>query len=165
MRLTVGKGLDEYLQKLGNLELRAPESIGKAIYQGAKIVADAIERNIEALPVDDSQHSEQLKGIRSIQKEGLKGRPNGKGGGFGISKAETTNGYRHVKLGFDGYNKLRTKKYPEGQPNAMIARTFEAGNSFTKKIPFVAPAVRATRDKAEAKMAEVIDTEITKVME
>lgn len=164
MRFQVGKGMDEYLSKLGNLEMTAPLAIGRAIYQGAKVVADAIERNIEALPVDDSQHGDQLKGIRSIQKEGLKGRPKGKGGGFGISKAETTNGYTHVKLGFDGYNKLRTKKYPGGQPNAMIARTIEGGNSFTRKHPFVGPAVRASRDQAEAAMGRTIDAEINKVM-
>lgn len=164
MRLQVGSGIDNYLNKLENLDLTAPEAIGKAIYQGAKIVADAIERNIEALPVDDSRHSEQLKGIRSIQKEGLKGRPKGKGGGFGISPSRNDNGYINVKLGFDGYNKLKTKKYPQGQPNAMIARTFESGNSFTKKIPFVAPAVRATKDAAELKMAQIIDAETSKVM-
>ena len=164
MRFQVGKGMDEYLSKLGNLEMTAPVAIGQAIYHGAEVVADAIERNIEALPVDDSQHSEQLKGIRSIQKEGLKGRPNGKGGGFGISKADTTNGYRHVKLGFHGNNKLITKKYPHGQPNAMIARTIEGGNSFTRKHPFVGPAVRASRDQAEATMAKVIDAEINKAM-
>ena len=156
MRLQVGKGMDEYLQKLGNLELRAPESIGKAVYKGADIVADAVKANINNMPVED-QYSERITGIKSIQKIGLIK-------SFGIAKMRDDNGYYNVKLGFDGYNALKTKKYPQGQPNAMIARTFESGNSFTKKIPFVAPAVRATREAAEQKMAQVIDTEISKVM-
>lgn len=156
MRLQVGKGMDEYLQKLGNLELRAPESIGKAVYKGADIVADAVKANINSMPVED-QFSEHITGIKSIQKIGLIK-------SFGIAKMRDDNGYYNVKLGFDGYNALKTKKYPQGQPNAMIARTFESGNSFTKKIPFVAPAVRATREAAEQKMAQVIDTEISKVM-
>ena len=156
MRLQVGKGMDEYLQKLGNLELRAPESIGKAVYKGADIVADAVKANINNMPVED-QYSERITGIKSIQKIGLIK-------SFGIAKMRDDNGYYNVKLGFDGYNTLKTKKYPQGQPNAMIARTFESGNSFTKKIPFVAPAVRATREAAEQKMAQVIDTEISKVM-
>lgn len=156
MRLQVGKGMDEYLQKLGNLELRAPESIGKAVYKGADIVADAVKANINNMPVED-QFSEHITGIKSIQKIGLIK-------SFGIAKMRDDNGYYNVKLGFDGYNALKTKKYPQGQPNAMIARTFESGNSFTKKIPFVAPAVRATREAAEAKMAQVIDTEVSKVM-
>ena len=70
----------------------------------------------------------------------------------------------NTKLGFDGYNKQITKKYPKGQPNAMIARTFESGNSFTQKIPFIAPAVRAKREEAERKMAEVIDQTTAKIM-
>ena len=159
MRFQVGKGMDEYLSKLGNLEMTAPLAIGRAVYDGAKVVADAVKRNIEALPVDDSPHSEgeRTTGLKSIQKEGLKH-------GFGISRSEMTNGYKHVKLGFSGYNKLKTKKYPSGQPNAMIARTFEGGNSFTKKTPFVGPAVRASRDQAEAAMEHTIDAEINKVM-
>lgn len=156
MRLQVGKGMDEYLQKLGNLELRAPESIGKAVYKGADIVADAVKANINNMPVED-QYSERITGIKSIQKIGLLK-------SFGIAKMRDDNGYYNVKLGFDGYNALKTKKYPQGQPNAMIARTFESGNSFTKKIPFVAPAVRATKEAAEAKMTQVIDTEVSKVM-
>lgn len=156
MRLQVGKGMDEYLQKLGNLELRAPESIGKAVYKGADIVADAVKANINNMPVED-QYSERITGIKSIQKIGLIK-------SFGIAKMRDDNGYYNVKLGFDGYNALKTKKYPQGQPNAMIARTFESGNSFTKKIPFVAPAVRATKEAAEAKMTQVIDTEVSKVM-
>lgn len=156
MRLQVGKGMDEYLQKLGNLELRAPESIGKAIYKGADIVADAVKANINNMPVED-QYSERITGIKSIQKIGLIK-------SFGIAKMRDDNGYYNVKLGFDGYNALKTKKYPQGQPNAMIARTFESGNSFTKKIPFVAPAVRATKDAAELKMAQIIDAETSKIM-
>lgn len=157
MRFQVGKGMDEYLSKLGNLEMTAPLAIGRAVYDGAKVVADAVKQNIEALPVDDSPHSERVTGPKSIQKEGLKH-------GFGISRSEYTNGYKHVKLGFSGYNKLKSKKYPNGQPNAMIARTFEGGNSFTKKTPFVSPAVRSSRDRAEAAMEHTIDAEINKVM-
>lgn len=156
MRFQVGKGMDEYLSMLGNLEFKAPSSMGKAIYEGANIVADAIQKNIQGLRVDDSPHSEHISGIRSIQKEGLIH-------GFGIAKAETDGGYRNVKLGFDGYNKLKSKKYPNGQPNAMIARTFEAGNSFTRKQPFVGPAVRSSRAAAEEKMKQVIDTDLQSI--
>lgn len=157
MKLEVGKGLDEYLRRLGNLEHSAPEAMGKAIYEGAGIVYKKVRQNIEALPVDDSQHKQRVTGIRSIQKVGLLN-------SLGIAKAQTDHGYRNVKIGFDGYNKLISAQYPKGQPNAMIARTFESGNSFTQKHPFVAPAVRETKDVAEKKMAEVIDRETSKIM-
>ena len=158
MRLQVGKGIDNYISKLSNLEVTAPDALGKAIYEGANIIADAIKANIEKIPVDDTtHHKETITGIRSIQKQGLLV-------GFGIAKMKNENGYYNVKAGFDGYNKLVSKKYPKGQPNAMIARTFESGNSFTKKTPFVGPAIRATKDTAEMKMAQIIDEETSKIM-
>lgn len=157
MRLQVGKDIDNYIDKLSNLEFTAPNAIGKAVYEGANIVADAIKANIKEMPVDDTRNAEKLNGIRSVQKEGLLY-------SFGIARLKDDNGFYNVKVGFDGYNKLKTKNYPQGQPNAMIARTFESGNSFTKKQPFIAPAIRATKDIAEAKMAQVIDEETSKIM-
>ena len=139
------------------MEINAPEAIKEAVYAGADIVTDEIRKNLEALPVDDRPYAEKVTGLRSIQKKGLEK-------SLGIAPIRNDRGYINVKAGFDGYNKLVSKKYPEGQPNAMIARTYEAGNRFTKKLPFVAPAVRATRDKAEAKMAEIIDAETAKIM-
>lgn len=156
MKLTVGKGMDEYLTKLGNLALTAPETCERAVYNGAKIVADAIKANIKSLPVEDSWQ-EYSTGIRSIQKAGLIN-------SFGIAKCRNDNGYINVKAGFDGYNGLKSKKYPNGQPNAMIARTFESGNSHTKKHPFVAPAVRSTQAQAEMAMQQTIDKELMKIM-
>lgn len=159
MRFQVGSGIDQYLGQLQNLEFKAEETIGHAIYEGADIVADAIKTNLEALPTDDGYGtaSEKLGGIKTIQKIGLIK-------GFGIAKMKNENGYYNVKVGFHGYNGLKTTKFPSGQPNVMIARTMESGNSFTKKHPFVAPAVRATKGTAEKKMAEVIDTETKKIM-
>ena len=156
MKLQVGKGMDEYLAKLGNLEVSAPQACEKAVFDGAKIVADRIKENIKGLPVQD-KYEEYATGIKTVQKEGLLR-------SFGIAKCRNDNGYINVKAGFDGYNALKTKKYPSGQPNAMIARTFEAGNSHTKKHPFVAPAVRATKEQAEMAMQMTIDQEINKIM-
>ena len=156
MKITVGTGINQYLQQLGNLETIAPQSMGKAIYEGADIVADAIKKGIQSMRVSDQPFSEKVTGIRTIQKQGLID-------SLGIAKATTDNGYRNVKIGFDGYNKLTSQKYPQGQPNAMIARTFEAGNSFTQKQPFVGPAVRASRAQAETKMANVIDDDLRRI--
>ena len=148
--------MDEYLSMLGNLEISAPDTVEKAVYAGTNIVADAIKSNIKNLPVED-KYQEKVTGLKTIQKKGLLD-------SFGVAKVRNDNGYINAKTGFDGYNGLVSKKYPKGQPNAMIARTFEAGNSFTKKIPFVASAVRASKDKAEMAMQATIDKEISKIM-
>ena len=154
MRLTVGNGIDKYISQLETLSRTADDTIGKAVYAGADIIADQIKHNIEELPVQDQYgKAQQITGIRTMQKKGLME-------SFGIARMRNEMGYIHVKAGFDGYNGLKTARYPQGQPNAMIARTFESGNSFTKKTPFVAPAIRAKKDAAERKMADVVDTEI-----
>lgn len=154
----VGKGIDKYISSLEKLNLATESQIKMAVYDGAAVIADEVKKNIDAMPVQDAPHADRVTGIKTIQKKGLQH-------GFGISRMKTEGESVNVKLGFDGYNYLKTKKYPQGQPNAMIARTFESGNSFTKKIPFVAPAVRAKKDEAERKMAEVIDREVSRIMD
>ena len=68
-----------------------------------------------------------------------------------------------MKLGFDGYNKVKTRKYPQGQPNAMIARAVESGSSVRKKNPFIRRAVNDTQKQAVEKGKQVADEEIAKI--
>lgn len=153
----IGDSIDNYIDKLTNLEMRSDGLIGRAVYQGAKIVTDAVKKNIEGIPTDDRPSAETRNGLRSLQKEALKA-------SLGIAKHKVDNGYYNVKVGFDGYNNIKTDKYPQGQPNAMIARTIEAGNSFTRKHPFVGPAVRSSRAAAEKAMADVINQATMRIM-
>lgn len=156
------KGLEEYELKLAKLERSTEKIIGKAVYAGAGIVADAVRKNIGSLPIVSPKNSfgtatTPISGVTAAQKAGLLD------GGFGVSRMQLDNGYYHVKLGFDGYNRTRTKKYPSGQPNILIARSVENGTSFRTKHPFVSPAVRGSRKAAEQKMKEVLDEEINRL--
>lgn len=132
-------GLADYERQLSSLFKNTDRIVGAAIYAGADIVADAIKRNIGTLP--------QKTGVT---KRGLED-------GFGIAPLQEDRGYLNVKLGFDGYNE-------NGVANVLMARVFESGTSTVPKHPFVRPAVNATRKAAEAKMAEVLDAEIKKLM-
>ena len=71
MKLTVGKGMDQYLSQLQNLEFDAPEAVKEAVYEGANIVADAVRKNINNLPTDDSPYQEYITALRTVQKRGL----------------------------------------------------------------------------------------------
>ena len=147
-KFQVGSGIDKYMEQLRNLEYTGRETIGAAIYKGADIVANAVKANIQALPES---------ACKPVEKEGLNS-------GFGIARMKDENGYFNVKLGFDGYNADKMKKYPNGKPNSMIARSIEGGTSCKAKHPFIAPAVRATKDAAEQAMAEEVEKQIEKVM-
>ena len=153
------EGVDAYITELNRLEGATEEIIGKTIYKGAGVVADAIKANIRALPIAQGvmgTEGKKLNGITAAQKTGLIN-------GFGISPMRNQSGQYDVKIGFDGYNRTFTKQYPNGQPNVVVARSIEAGTSFRQKHPFVAPAVRATKGQAEAIMKETLEAEIRKV--
>ena len=161
-------GLAEYELMLSRLSKGAEAIAGKAIYAGAEIVADAIRSNIQGLQAVPDEvgaiaYAEKSPApLTESAKEGLLD-------GLGISSMQDDNGYYNVKIGFDGpngengYNDLRTEKFPKGQPNVMIARSLESGSSIAPKRPFVRPAVNAVKKQAEAKMAEIIDEEIEKI--
>lgn len=155
-------GLEEYERKLSQLERAYREQIaGKAIYAGSAIVADAIKRGIEGLPVVTgygTQENPLPGGVTAVQKQGLED-------GLGIAPMQDDRGYLNVKIGFDGYNRTKTEKYPNGQPNQLVARGVESGTSWKQKKPFIRPEINASRKEAEQKMAEVIDEEIQKLME
>ena len=134
------KGLEEYETLLSRLGKESGRIAGMAVYQGADIVADSIRQNIGSLP--------QRTGVT---KRGLEE-------GFGIAPLQNDNGFYNVKLGFHGYN-------ADGKPNAMMARLLESGKSNLPKTAFVRKAVKSSKKEAEAKMAEVIDNEIKKIMD
>lgn len=153
--------VDNYVAELKKLAdpSTTKEIIGKAIYEGASVVANAVKASIRALPTSEGRGTSEhpINGVTRIQKAGLID-------GFGVAPMKLENGYYNVKVGFDGYNRQKTKQYPNGQPNQLIARSVEAGTSFRRKHPFVAPAVRKTRKQCEETMARVVDEEIQKLI-
>ena len=153
------RGLDEYLQNLQRVEKNTPEIVGKVVYGMADIVADAVREEINALPAEPDVEalkswSKDIRAPLTVkEKKGLQK-------GFGITKMLEEDGYYHVKLGFDGYNDIKTKKYPKGQPNVMIARAIESGSSIRDKHPFIRPATNKSRKSAEKRAQTIIDEEI-----
>lgn len=155
------KGLEEYERKLLQLKNVSRECIGEAIYEGAGVVADKVKAAIGTIPIDErhanASKGEMLNGITQVQKQGLMD-------GFGIARLKDENGFLHVKLGFSGYNGARTKNYPAGQPNSMIARSVNSGCSFRARFPFVDQAVNASKAQAEQAMIKKFDEKIKDVM-
>lgn len=152
------EGLDEYVRQLEKLSDLSRECIGRAVYDGAGVVADAVKDAINSLPIDERRvkDGQMLNGISRLQKDGLLE-------GFGIAPMQNDNGYLHVKLGFAGYNGVRTNQFPDGQPNSVIARSVNSGTSFRTRIPFVDNAVRQKKNECEEKMKETFETELRKV--
>ena len=155
------KGFEEYERALSRLKASyQDEIVGACVYAGAAVVADAVKNSIRALPVVNGFGTSETPlpgGVTVVQKQGLSD-------GFGISKMKNDNGYLNVKLGFDGYNGLRTKKFPQGQPNQLVARGCESGTSWKQKKPFVRPAVNKARGKCVQAMKQTCDAATEAVM-
>lgn len=143
----VGKGLDSYISYLQKIDAVTDEAIGEAVYEMAKVVADSVRSGIQALPTVSNRANiaTYKKGYSRLSDEEKQGLLDG----FGVSPMQDDGGYINVKLGFDGYNSVKTKKYPKGQPNALIARVTESGSSYREKTPFIRPAVNASKKQAE----------------
>ena len=155
--------LRDYEIKLGQLGDASRDICGKAIHEGAKIIADEVKNNLNSLNVttDVLAMLKAKKGeptyITQRAKEGLIE-------SFGVTPMQRDrDGIYNVKLGFDGYNQVKTKKWPKGQPNQLIARACESGSSAMIKQPFFREAVQKTKKKAESRMAEVLDEKIKKI--
>ena len=154
-------GLNEYELMISRLSKNAADIAGRAIYTGAGIVADEIKSGIQSLPIVRGYGTAENPlpgGVTQPQKQGLLD-------GLGIAPLQNDGGYLNVKIGFDGYNRTKTEKYPQGQPNQLVARGVESGASWKQKHPFVRPAVNRSRKRAETAMAEALDEEIKKIVE
>lgn len=160
-KFVVGKGLDNYIAYLQKINLLSSDMVGEAVYDMAKVVADKVRANIEALPAvsnaaNIATYKQGISRLSEPEKQGLLD-------GFGVSSIQNNDGYVNVKLGFDGYNSVKTKKYPNGQPNALIARVTNSGSSYRQKTRFVDKAVSATRKQAEEAGQARIDEKIKAV--
>lgn len=150
---------EDYIFKLQALGDASEDIFGNAIYPAAGLVADEIQKEISNLKTSkDGQGS-----LNAIQRAGLHE-------GLGIAPQRHDGNYLNVKIGWNiegekGYNDIKTKRWPNGQPNQMLARSVERGTTFWKPNPFVKRAVARTRNLAQEEMEKVVEREIKKIME
>ena len=152
------EGINEYAAKLYALSDESETMIKRAVFDGADIVINEIKSAIAMLP---AQAENPKKGetftMLEAERDGLIE-------GAGLSEMKNVNGYIHTKFGFAGYNRLKSKKYPKGHPNVMIARAIESGTSFRRKTRFVQKATKAAAKAAEAAMAARFDEDTKNII-
>lgn len=154
-------GLDEYIEELEKLKGDAEVQITEAVYEGAKVIADAVKNSLFTIhihgdkeygaprhPISGLTAQERLDVIRS----------------FGLAPIRNDNGYINTKAGFDGYSEHKTRKYPKGIPIPMLVRLVESGGSFQQKTPVIRPAVGRAKQAALKAMQKALDKEINKTM-
>lgn len=148
------EGLNEYLQTLNRLSGNAEGVAKQALYEGARMVADAVKQNMNALPTDDRWGTQKNKkaGLRPEEKQAVIN-------GFGISGMKENAGVIDVKIGFEnaGYTE-------DGVPVQLLARAANSGTSFMRKSSFFDRAVRSSRAAAKAAMIAKGEEELRKLV-
>ena len=154
------EGVDELVAQYQKLAGKSQEIMGKAVFYGADVVMRHIRGGVEGIATDNHYGTAEnpFIGPSTYAKEGLIR-------SLGITPARYDGDFYNVKIGFDGYNGLKTKKYPQGQPNSMIARSIESGTSWMQKQPFMRQAENAAKGPCEKVMAEVVDKAIQQIVE
>lgn len=123
------------------------------------MAADEVRAQLMKVPTDESYGTElrPALGPRKVQKRGLYN-------SLGIASLQSDAGYLNVKIGFDGYNDVSTRQWPNGQPNQMVARSVERGTSWMKAYPFVKKAAAACRKSVRKAMGKSVEESIARIM-
>ena len=156
------QGMDAWISELRKLGENTAPVCKAAVYAGAKVIADEIRQATSGLNrVTDAEamaayHEKKPVKISVSQKIGLVK-------SLGIAPITDKYGIVSTKVGFDGYNDVKTKRWPNGQPNALIARECESGSSAMLKQPFVRPAIQRKKDAALEAMKQAADRELEKL--
>lgn len=156
------RGMDAYLSELRKLGENTEPVCKAAVYAGAKVVADEMKRATQALDrVTDAEAQAAYRERRPTkisvsQKIGLVK-------SLGIAPIADKYGIVSTKVGFDGYNDVKTERWPNGQPNALIARACESGSSAMIKQPFVRPMLKRIEKTALEAMEQAANKELEKL--
>lgn len=144
-------GTDELAEMLDNLAENTNAVAHQILYAGAGVVADAVTAATNTLPTEEPHATARANNARQYNV---------------ITDAERDELAKHVYIGrhkrdsedistmvtFTGYMTRKEKKFPQGVPAALIARSIESGSSVRRKHPFVRRAVNAVKDQVQAAM-------------
>lgn len=158
------KDAKAYGVKLEMLEkhFSSDKPLEEAVEAGANVLADAIRHSMDQLPTEQFRRLSEGDRFEDVPLGQLLELQNH----FGVTPVRRDkNGFVNAKIGWEGYNKYRTKTYPQGVPNALIAGAIESGSSVRNKHPFIRPAVKISTPRALKTMSDHIDADCQRVME
>ena len=134
-------GVDQVEVIFGTL-VGSTEGIVKAsLYEGASIMADELRRETKRLKQNEpgKPREENAKkiycSVTDLEKNELLA-------SLGIMKFSYADGGHRTLIGFAGYGRRKTKKYPRGLPNPLLARSVSKPSSMRRGRRFTKIAVK-----------------------
>lgn len=150
-------GLNETLKMLESIERNTDEILEDVLREGAMIATDEMRSQISKLRTSDEY--EGGNGKRYAKKSDVQGLLDS----LGFAPVRFNNSVVDSNVGFDGYNDNKTKKYPKGHANRMVANAINRGTSFMIAQPFINRTKKAAEAKCNQEMQKKLDEEIQKL--
>jgi HK97 gp10 family phage protein len=147
-------GLNETIKMLEKIEDDTDYIIEEALKESGGVVCDVCRKEISSLRTSDQY--EGGNGKRFAKPSDIKGLLDS----LGYSPVQLNGTVFDIKCGWGGYNKNKTKKYPNGHANKMIANAINAGTSFQIAQPFINRTAKKSKEEAIQKIQEVFDKAI-----
>ena len=137
-------GIEEYtasLEKIGGKN--ADKVLKYAVYPGASIVANAIRNGLEA-------HRDSGELLNSLS----------------LAPMRNDSGYVNTKVTFVGYDAAKkSKRFPQGVPNAVKAASLESGNSRGQKgTHVISKATKSATERAISEMQKALDEKLGQII-
>lgn len=145
-KLTID-GLDDFILRAEQIENGFRSVASAAVYAGAGKAVDVIKAEINRLPEQQGymKDGDRRNVVTHDEKLDLLD-------GIGIARFDTGTDVS-TAVGFNGYSRHKTKKYPNGVPIPLIARAIESGSSVRNKNPFIRRAVKGNEEAIKAAMS------------
>ena len=150
-------GLNETLKMLESIERNTDEILEDVLREGAMIATDEMRSQISKLRTSDEY--EGGNGKRYAKKSDVQGLLDS----LGFAPVRFNDSVVDSNVGFDGYNNNKTKKYPKGHANRMVANAINRGTSFMIAQPFINRTKKAAEAKCNEVMQKRLDEEIQKL--
>lgn len=157
------KGMDAYIKQLESIAGSTGEVCKAAVYAGAKVVADEIKTEMHSLKTTSEElalrawQKKEPAYLTQRQKAGLIA-------SFGLPPIREDMGAYDTKAGFDGYNDVVTKRWPNGQPNVLVARSVNNGSTAMIKQPFIRRAVDRVRGRVVKTMDDAANKKTQEIL-
>ena len=106
-------GINDFIAELQRIESSTDEILRDVVKDGINVVADTMKAQLKALKTtkDDKYVGKTSKRYATNnEKQGLIE-------SMGYTHIDMREDIYNAKVGWDGYNETKTKKYPKGQPN------------------------------------------------
>lgn len=150
-------GFQEYMRKMEKMYGQSKELCTDALNAACAVIGNAQKEALYGIPTDSRAYVDGMRhGILPEAKQALIE-------SYGIAPVRTKNFTYERKTGFDGYNDIRTERWPKGQPNAMVARSVESGTSFLPPHKFMDKAARQAQAEAETAMQDAVDKAVKRL--